>query len=427
MSALSTEDLIRRAEQAERMGAREEAAQLWERFLAVAPQHPRALFIEGRRRVEAGDPAAALALLTRAEALDPTYAEAPLYLALAHRKLGALPAALDALDRSLACDPYFLLALLSKGAILEQLGRPRLATLTYKNAIKIAPRPEHLPPSLRFALDKAQAHVAADARALANYLKAQTAASRSLATDVHLDRFEESIDILAGVQPRYVHDPVLLYYPRLPALPFYGREFFPWLEELEASTEVITAELNETMREDLAKFAPYIQFPPEAPVNQWAQLNHSTAWSTYFLWRDGVRQDANCARCPKTTALIETLPLAHQTGYAPTAMFSLLRPRTHIPAHTGSANTRLIVHLPLILPRSCRFRVGAETRDWRLGEAWVFDDTIEHEAWNDSDETRVIFIFDVWNPLLNETERMLITEMMAAYSTYINADDASSR
>ncbi len=314
------------------------------------------------------------------------------------------------------------MALLSKGAVLERMGKPRLAAQVYKNAIKIAPPPERLAPSLRTALEHAQAHVAADARALADYVRRQTSQLRDASKNESLDRFDESIDILAGVQPRYVHDPAMLYYPRLPAIPFFDREHFPWLSKLEAGAATITEELNQVLRDDLAKFAPYIQYPPGAPVNQWAQLNHSAAWSTFFLWRDGVRQDANCARCPKTVALLESLPLAHQRGYAPTAMFSMLSPRTHIPAHTGSANTRLIVHLPLILPENCRFRVGAETRPWRPGEAWVFDDTIEHEAWNDSDETRVILIFDVWNPLLSEAERALVTEMMAAYSAYSAAE-----
>jgi|CXWL01.1.fsa_nt_gi aspartyl/asparaginyl beta-hydroxylase (cupin superfamily) len=420
----SVEDLIRRAELSERSGDARGAARLWDELIVGAPQHPRAIFIQGRRRVESGEAAVALDLLSRAEALDPAYPEIPLYAAMAHRMLGALPAALAACDRALARDPYFFLALLSKGAILEQIGKPRLATLVYKNAIKIAPPPERLPPSIRMALGRAQTHVAADAQALAAHLRAQTSDLRDQNKADRLDRFDESIDILAGVQPRYVHDPALLYYPRLPAIPFHDREHFPWLGTLEANTEIIKQELNEVLREDLAKFAPYIQYPPEAPVNQWAQLNHSAAWSTFFLWRDGVRQDAHCARCPKTTALLESLPLAHQPGYAPTAMFSMLSPRTHIPPHTGSANTRLIVHLPLILPKTCRFRVGAETRDWRPGKAWVFDDTIEHEAWNDSDETRVILIFDVWNPLLSEAERELIAEMMSAYSAYVSAENA---
>jgi len=71
-------------------------------------------------------------------------------------------------------------------------------------------------------------------------------------------------------------------------------------------------------------------------------------------------------------------------------MFSLLAPHTRIPSHYGDTNARLVGHLPLILPGNCRFRVGNEIREWRYGEAWLFDDTIEHEAWNDSDEVRVI-------------------------------------
>jgi aspartyl/asparaginyl beta-hydroxylase (cupin superfamily) len=95
-------------------------------------------------------------------------------------------------------------------------------------------------------------------------------------------------------------------------------------------------------------------------------------------------------------------------GKAPTVMFSVLQPRTAIPPHTGSTNARVTVHLPLVVPPGCRFRVGGETREWREGEAWAFDDTIEHEAWNDSDSPRAILILDVWNPLLSEAERAVV-------------------
>lgn len=134
----------------------------------------------------------------------------------------------------------------------------------------------------------------------------------------------------------------------------------------------------------------------------------------FDLWRDGKKIETNCFRCPKTAGLLASLPMAVQEGHGPTVMFSVLAPHTHIPPHTGSTNLRLITHLPLILPPGCRFRVGNETREWRLGKAWVFDDTIEHEAWNDSDETRVILIFDVWNPLITEAERSLVSSMMLA-------------
>ena len=78
-----------------------------------------------------------------------------------------------------------------------------------------------------------------------------------------------------------------------------------------------------------------------------------------------------------------------------------------------------LVHLPLILPGPARFRVGNTTRDWKMGQAWVFDDTIEHEAWNDADELRVILIFDIWNPWLSDAEKTLITAMMQAQRSFM--------
>ena len=99
-------------------------------------------------------------------------------------------------------------------------------------------------------------------------------------------------------------------------------------------------------------------------------------------------------------------------------MFSVLQPKTRIPPHTGVSNTRLVVHLALVVPPRCGFRVGNETREWRAGHAWVFDDTIEHEAWNDSDLTRTVLIFDIWSPFLSEMERELVRRVTAAADAY---------
>ena len=130
-----------------------------------------------------------------------------------------------------------------------------------------------------------------------------------------------------------------------------------------------------------------------------------------------------CARVVRgTAALLDELPMAHHEGFSPNVVFSVLAPKTRIPPHTGSTNIRLLTHLPLILPGQCGFRVGNESREWRMGEAWVFDDSIDHEAWNDSDQLRVIMIFDVWNPLLSEAERELATEMLSAMNEF-NADE----
>jgi ornithine lipid ester-linked acyl 2-hydroxylase len=124
--------------------------------------------------------------------------------------------------------------------------------------------------------------------------------------------------------------------------------------------------------------------------------------------------EVNARHCPGTMEVLATLPQPCVPGASPNAMFSLLAPRTRIPPHTGVANTRLVCHLPLVLPPDCRFRVGATTRAWELGKALVFDDTIEHEAWNDSDELRVVMIFDLWPPALGSAEREAVAAIIGA-------------
>jgi aspartyl/asparaginyl beta-hydroxylase (cupin superfamily) len=169
---------------------------------------------------------------------------------------------------------------------------------------------------------------------------------------------------------------------------------------------------------------PYISYGDGLPLDQWAELNRSLSWSAFHLLLDGAPVEANCRRCPATMAALALADQPRVQGRSPAAMFSILRPRTRIPPHTGVANTRLVVHLPLIVPEGCGFRVGGETRPWRVGEAWVFDDTIEHEAWNDSDQPRAILICDVWNPRLSPGERELVARVAAAMDRF-NAEPAS--
>ena len=339
--------------------------------------------------------------------------------ALALRMAGELPRAVEVLDAALVLDPRSFLALLSKGALLERLARSKDAAVVYKNALAVAPPDGTLPSGLIAPLERAREAVRAHAEALATYLRAGVAELRGRFPGEVLDRFDESLAIYCGLATPYPQQPLVFHYPRLAAIPFHDRAMFPWLATLEAATPIIQAELAEARRARAADFAPYVAFPPGVPVNQWGDLNHSPAWSTFFLWRDGARFDAACALCPQTAALLTQLPMTDQPGFAPTAMFSVLDARKHIPPHTGAANTRLIVHLPLVLPGPARFRVGAETREWRMGEAWVFDDTIEHEAWNDADEARTILIFDIWHPSLSEAERALVSAMMTAKNAYM--------
>jgi len=364
------------------------------------------------------DTAGALALIDSADAIGSSHNGA-LKRAMALKLTGDFAGALIQIDRALGFQPYDFMALLAKAAMLEKLGRPRLAIPVYRNALKIAPPRDRCPPGVIAQMDYATDLVRRDAEALRDHMRNEVAALRGTVDPMTLDRFDEGLEIYAGLKPTPRQEPILLSYPRLPAIPFYDRALFPWLETLEAATPLIQAELASLLETSFDDFAPYIAYPPEAPVNQWGELNHSRKWSSLFLWRDGAKQTDVCARCPDTTALLESLPMAEQDGFAPTAVFSALEPYTHIPPHTGSANVRLLCHLPLVLPGPARFRVGNTTRDWKIGQAWVFDDTIEHEAWNDADALRVILIFDIWNPYLAEGEKALITAMMQAQRRYM--------
>lgn len=374
-----------------------------------------------RRAAEAlarRDPQSALGLIDQADTLGRTH-NGTLNRALALRLLGDFHGALTVLDDALAMQPYDFAALLGKAAMLEKIGQAPSAAEVYRNALKIAPPRERCPPAMLAQMDHADDVVRSHAEALRDHMQAHVAALRDTVDAATLDRFDEGLEIYAGLKTAPKQEPLLLNYPRLPAIPFYDRALFPWLETLEAATPVIQAELEALLASFFDEFAPYIAYPKGAPVNQWGELNHSRKWTSLWLWRDGTRQDAVCERCPQTAALLESLPLCRQDGFAPTAVFSALQPHTHIPAHTGSSNVRLLTHLPLILPGPARFRVGNTVRDWKMGEAWVFDDTIEHEAWNDADEMRVILIFDIWNPALGESEKALITAMMQAQRAFM--------
>ncbi len=376
---------------------------------------------QARGLLRNGEAAAALRMLQKAAGLAPRDPMIPLEAALAHRMLGDAEGEIAALDRALAADPYCYPALLFKGAAFERLGRGREACLVYSNALKILPPEDRIAPSLKPAVVRARAAVGEETAAFDAFLERRLEPLRLKHGSERLDRFDECKDAATGAKKIFTQQPTLLHFPRLPAIQYYDNAMFPWMPALEAATDDIAAELVTLVESEEAGFIPYVRMRPGDPVNQWAELNHSPKWSAWFFYENGERNAEHCARCPKTAAALEKLPLAETPACAPNAFFSTLAPGAHIPPHTGSTNARLIVHLPLIVPGQCSFRVGNEIRDWQRGKAWVFDDTIEHEAWNRSDKLRVILIFDVWNPLVTEPEREMINAFLAARRDYYSA------
>jgi aspartyl/asparaginyl beta-hydroxylase (cupin superfamily) len=262
-----------------------------------------------------------------------------------------------------------------------------------------------------------------DDRSAAMEAALKEAARRALGAGAssELRRADAFVERIVGRREVFHQRPLQLNYPGLPEIEFWDREAFPWLQSLEAAAPDIRDEIAAILAEDGDLLAPYVDYPDAATVGQWAELNRSQRWGAFHLWFDGRKVAWNAARAPKTMAALAGVPQPQAPGRSPMAVFSVLQPKTRIPPHTGISNTRLVVHLPLIVPDGCAFRVGSETRTWREGEAWVFDDTIEHEAWNEGDQPRTILICDVWNPRLSEPERQTITALMAAMDAFNQA------
>lgn len=141
-------------------------------------------------------------------------------------------------------------------------------------------------------------------------------------------------------------------------------------------------------------------------------------WGACYLWQAGEPVAEIAARAPRTMAALDHAPVPRIAGRSPMALFSRLRPGMHIVPHHGFLNTRLICHLPLIVPDGCSFRVGNQTREWQEGRLLIFDDSIEHEAWNRGTADRVVLLFEVWRPEITPEEREALTVMFEYITGY---------
>ncbi len=362
----------------------------------------------------AGDMQGAQSVLLEALGRDRGDIRLWLNLAVVRRQLNDPDGAIAALHEVLKLDNRNFPALLMEAALLDRLGKSVAAARAYGIALVQAPPDAELDAATRKAVERARAVHEQHVGALGRFIRDRAAGARDHCTAAERRRIEAFIDTTLRTRKRYQQEPMEYYYPGLPPIEFYERGEFPWLPEFEAATDAIRQELGRILVEDEKGFAPYIQYEDHLPLDQWRELNKSPRWSAFHFYHQGRPVAERCARAPETMRAIGLLPQAEVDLRSPTAMFSVLQPKTRIPPHTGVANFRLVVHLPLVLPPHCGFRVGGETRQWRMGEAWVFDDTIEHEAWNESDEVRIILICDIWSPRLSPEERAAIRAVIAA-------------
>lgn len=183
-------------------------------------------------------------------------------------------------------------------------------------------------------------------------------------------------------------------------MPIHDNKDFPFLRPFVDNWEGIRAEIVEILKHREA--VPLFQ---DVSPDQ-MRIAKGNNWRTFILFGFGDKLEKNCKQAPLTTKILESIPNLQ------TAWFSILGPGYHIPAHRGVTKGILRSHLGLIIPKDaekCRIRVGDKIQVWRPGEIFVFDDTYDHEVWNDTDEERVILLFDFdrpmkfWGRTLNKT------------------------
>jgi len=350
-------------------------------------------------------------------------ADATTWLGMAHAnsRLGEKDAVLLAADQALNVEPDNLRALLFKAELLAGQGEPRRALPLYQRALQVAASAGELPKDVVVGLRRAEQACAAQEREQQSFVYNKLRDSGYTPGPTNL-RFQQSLELIFGAKRVYYQEPRRYYFPGLPQIQFYEREQFPWLADIEATTPLIREELLGVTNE-AQRYLPYLRSSSDESGSYGGDLIDSTNWGALYLWEQGKFVPENGALFPRTLKALEAAPLPIVTDQAPMLLFSRLNPGTTIPPHHGMLNTRLICHLPIIVPDNCgALRVGNEQRSWVQGETLIFDDSIEHEAWNSSAEERVVLLFEIWRPELNEEERRLVSDLLAAVQSYSGSD-----
>lgn len=429
-----TPEACRRAAR-ERLQARDPdtAERFFRHLLEVVPHDVEAVRFLANRHYARGELVPARELLNAALAQEPEQAELLQLLGAVQLGNGDFAEAASTLRHGLKLAPQAFVARLQMGMALEQLGRVDEATMAWYTAIRSAQNQgrwltdETTAPALREVVKYAMGYVNRERRRLFSGVL-EPLRQRYGASE--LSRVEQCLAIYLGEQPANIPDsrqqPKFLYFPGVPSQPYYSRARFPWLDALEEAAGEVRGELDALLHQG-QDMEPFLGSPTGEATKDLLESSggHQAAWDAYFFYRHGERYDDHCATCPVTMGVLDKLPLVRIRDHAPETLFSVLKPGTHILPHRGVTNTRLVTHLPLIIPDNCALNVSGHEHVWRPGHCVTFDDTFLHEAWNRSGETRVVLIFDSWNPDLTEAERAAVTDLVEAISDFNDSSESS--
>lgn len=319
-------------------------------------------------------------------------------------------AAEAAIDAQLSLAPQNLSALLLKGLLREQAGDRVAASSFYRAGINEAAQLSSVPATLERLLGHANRYVVQSSETFNAFVEDRFGKGLSPA-------MTEAVEVLLGKRQLYFQDPTLFHYPGLPQKRFYDPAQFPWFAPMLALVPQMREELRAVLEGGARGFAPYVHSTPNRPAVNTPLLDNQ-AWSAFHFWRDGKIVEENAAICPATMEALAHVPLVQIEGRCPNAHWSRLLPGAHITPHVGMLNTRLICHIPILTAPRCWLRVGSETREWIDGVPLVFDDTIEHEAKNDGPQERVILLFEIWRPEVDEADREAIGQVFEAIGQF---------
>lgn len=404
-------------------GRREDLVPICEAILAIDPDCLDSLQFLGMWQLERGAYAEAARTLGRLAELAPQDHRVRLPLATALEETGQPRAALEHARRALESnrDNYF--PYLYLGSIFERLGDIERASFAYSTAARLGTEDETLvdDPSVP---DSARERARRGNALIDRFLRELHA--RAVAK-VHAARPEADLERIAGARWLRMHTvpvtptnpvqgPKWFYVPLLDRTGWFEREEFEWVEALESRAPDILAEVTQRYRID-EDTVPYLT--SDSDDQEPDTLVNSTDWGACRFYNGFQRSEDTCRRFPVTATILDGLPLFRVEGNTLEAFYSVLRARAHITPHQSASNVRLTVHLPLVVPEHCTVTVQGEARQTEFGRCLIFDDTAMHEARNDSDEARIVLIFQIWHPDLREEEREVIAASHAAHERWL--------
>lgn len=424
----TTDDLVTtlmiEGDQLAQRGQSVSAAVCWHRVLELEPDFPPALNNLAMQAMHRGDLPIARDFLQRAVTAAPDYTMAHANLSRVYSALGDTDAALIQIDAAIRAEPVAWGAHIEKAHLLEAQGKQRAAASSYGTAMAYMPEAAQQAPEMQPLVQHARRMIAENQAHLREFLMERMGDLLRTSMPRQLERFQHSLDVMTGRREVAQSRPLTLPFMRLPSIPIFHREDFDWAPAVEAAFPDMLRELQ-ALLEEKAEFVPYVEMPHDEPKGQFAPLDRNLDWGAYYFWKSGKLDEEHAARCPRTVAaLADNAPMCTVPDRAPVTFFSALKPGTQIAPHHGATNSRLTVHMPLIIPPDCALRVGGETHVWTPGELVMFDDTILHEAWNNSDRLRVVLIFDVWHPMLTPLERELVCHTIQGLLEYHGTGNA---